>query len=77
MSKINNSGQLRAFLLDMMEKVADGKTTVERAHVVIKGAAQVNESLYAEMKAKALAKALGQTVHQLGALPLGEEDSGK
>ena len=55
-----------------MEEVKAGKLTPERASIAIKGAAQINESIYAELKTKQVNKALGDVVHRFGQLPLGE-----
>lgn len=73
MSKIKTAGQLREFLLDTMEQVRDAKVSVERAQVVVKTAAQVNESIYAELKSKQLSKQLGEASHAVGSMPLGAE----
>ena len=73
MSSVKTAGQLRAFLLSAMEEVKAGKLTIERATIAIKGAAQVNESIYAELKAKSLAKQLGEAQHVFGKMPL-EDD---
>jgi hypothetical protein len=56
-----------------MEEVKSGKLSFERASVMIKGASQVNESIYAELKAKQLAKVLGEEGHKLGSLPITED----
>ena len=56
-----------------MEEVKAGKLTVERASIAIKGAAQVNESIYAELKSKQVARLMGDTVHTFGAMPLGDD----
>lgn len=73
MPKITTSSNLREFLLNSMEKVQSGKLTPERASIIIKGASQINESIYSELKANQLAKALGQEVKKFGALNLVEE----
>ena len=71
MSKIKTAGELREFLLDTMEQVRDAKVSVERAQVVVKTAMQVNESIYAELKTKQIAKALGEASSSMGSMPLG------
>jgi len=73
MSSVKTAGQLREFLLASMEEVKAGKLSVERAAIAIKGASQINESIYSELKAKALSKHLGEKVHAFGAMPLGDE----
>ena len=72
MSTVKTAGELRSFLLELMSNVASGKTSYERASVAIKGAAQVNESIYAELKAKQLAKSLNEAQHKFGSLPIGD-----
>ncbi len=73
MSVTKTTGQLRALLLSVMEDVKAGKLAFEKANSVIKGASQVNESIYAELKAKQLAKELGGERHKLGQMPLTED----
>lgn len=72
MSTVKTTAQLRELLLDTMEQVKNGKLAFEKASVVIKGASQVNESIYAELKAKTLAKDLGDRRYALGSLPITE-----
>ena len=72
MSIVKTTGQLRELLLSTMEEVKGGELAFEKASVIIKGASQVNESIYAELKAKALAKDLGEGRHALGRLPITE-----
>ena len=55
-----------------MEQVKEGRLAFEKANVVIKGASQVNESIYAELKAKALARELGDKRHAIGSMPIAE-----
>lgn len=74
MSSVKTAGQLRQFILESMEEVKAGKLTPERASIAIKGAAQINESIYSEIKAKQLAKSMGEVVHQFGKLPLVEDN---
>lgn len=70
MSKIKTTGDLREFLTEVMEEVRNAKLTVDRASSVIKAAAQINESFYSEIKTKALEKKLGNTVKDIGQLPI-------
>lgn len=55
-----------------MEGVKNGKLAYEKASVIIKGASQVNESIYAELKAKSLAKDMGDKRYDLGKLPIAD-----
>jgi hypothetical protein len=73
MSVTKTTGQLRDLLLSVMEEVKSGKLNYDKANAVIKGASQVNESIYAELKAKQLAKELGGERHKLGAMPLTDD----
>jgi hypothetical protein len=63
---IKTTGELRTFLTELMTEVRGGKVSVERASVAIKAAAQVNESIYSEIKTKALEKSLGNAVKKMG-----------
>lgn len=72
MSETKKTGQLRELLLSTMEQVKEGRLAFEKANVVIKGASQVNESIYAELKAKALARELGDKRHAIGSMPIAE-----
>lgn len=58
--QIKTTGQLRSFLADTMVKVAEGKISIEKASQIHKTAGQITESFYAEVKAQALAIALGR-----------------
>ncbi len=70
MSSIKTTGDLREFLTGVMEDVRNAKLTVDRASSVIKAAAQINESFYSEIKAKALEKKMGNAVKDIGKLPI-------
>jgi len=71
-SNVKTTSQLREFLLETMEGVKNGKLAYEKASVIIKGASQVNESIYAELKAKSLAKDMGDKRYDLGKLPIAD-----
>jgi hypothetical protein len=70
MSNIKTTGDLREFLVTVMEDVRSAKLNVERASTVIKTAAQINESFYSEIKTKALEKKIGNPVKDIGKLPI-------
>jgi hypothetical protein len=74
MSKITNTGELRAFLCSAINNVANGTFDVHKAKEVTKIAAQVNESLYAEVKVARTQLELGREVAKFGALHLGEAE---
>ena len=50
------TGELRQFLLDAMADLRDGKLDIGVANTMQKMAAQINESLYAELKAVSVFK---------------------
>lgn len=72
MPSIRNSGQLRQFLLDTMQEVKAGKVRAEVASQITKMAAQVNESVYSEVKVARTAKEMGRVASAHGKLELGE-----
>jgi hypothetical protein len=55
--------------------VANGTFDVNKAKEVIKLAAQVNESLYAEVKVARIQLELGREVTKFGGLQLGEDEA--
>jgi len=68
--KIKTTGELRQFLLESMSDLKSGKLDVSTANTLQKMASQINESLYAELKAMALIGKLQQEQHPLGQRPL-------
>ena len=73
MDKITNSGEMRAFLCNMIHDVEQGKITAETARSIIKVSAQVNESLYSEVKVAKTQVELGEQAAKFGKLSLGIE----
>lgn len=73
MAKITNTGELRTFLCSAINNVANGTFDVQKAKEVIKLSAQVNESLYAEVKVSRIQLELGREVNKFGSLQLGEQ----
>ena len=71
MSKITNTGELRDFLCGAINGVANGTFDVNKAKEVTKIAAQINESLYAEVKVAKTQIELGAEAAKFGALNLG------
>jgi len=71
MSKITNTGELREFLCSAINGVANGTFDVNKAKEVTKIAAQINESLYAEVKVAKTQIDLGNEVAKFGELKLG------
>lgn len=69
---IRTAADLRLFLANAIEDVAAGRLDVQRAAQIQKMAGQITESLYAEVKVRALQIALGRTVDvEIGRLELG------
>ena len=73
-NKIETAGQLRSFLSDMMIGVKNGHLAPDKAGQITKMAAQINESLYAELKAARVFNELKRQVPDFGKLPLGKEE---
>ena len=71
--QISTTGELRDFLSTLMVGVKDGVVTVEKASSIHKLAGQINESLYAEIKAARLQIDLKRDVVELGGLRVGEK----
>lgn len=71
--KIETTGQLREYLVTMMQGVKNGDVKVEVASVMTKMAAQVNESFYSEIKIARVARETGGTAKPLGQLPINTE----
>jgi hypothetical protein len=70
--KIETAGQLRAFLADMIVGIKTGDVDMDAAARITKAAAQINESIYAEIKVARAAAELKQDVSSFGHLPLGD-----
>jgi len=63
---IQTTGELREFLLDTMIEVRFGNLDLDKAARLTKLATQVNESIYAEIKASKLRAEAGETLPRLG-----------
>ena len=74
-NRIDTAGQLRRFLADMLVGVKNGHVAPEKASQITKMAAQINESLYAEIKATRVLSDLKKQVPEFGDLPIGEKDA--
>lgn len=72
MAKITSTGELREFLCMAINSVANGTMDTEKARNITKLAAQVNESLYSEVKVAKLSLELGRQSGAFGALALKE-----
>ena len=69
-AKIQNVGQLREFLSNMLVGVKDGDVKVDEARTIVKLAEKINESYYAEMKMAQVATQLERKVAEFGKLPI-------
>jgi hypothetical protein len=69
---INNTGQLREFLVNMLVGVKNGTVDDGKARSMVKLSAQVNESFYSEIKIAKVRMESGQQTHDLGKLPINE-----
>ena len=73
MSGIKTTGQLRQFLADMLVGIKNGHTDIAKASQITKMAAQINESVYSEIKTARVRKELGDaSAVPMGALELGD-----
>lgn len=70
MRAIKTTGDLRKVLLEALHDVRHGHLDVRGAQAIGKLAAQVTESMYAELKAHKLMAELGEKTQTLGELPL-------
>lgn len=70
-AKIETTGELRTFLVDLMLEVRDGAADLDKASRITKLAAQVNESFYSEIKIARVQREAGVEAQQLGELLIG------
>ena len=69
---IKNAGELRAFLIDVMEEVRAGTCDPLKADRIAKLAAQVNESFYSEAQLSLTAFKIGGKVIGIGEVEIGD-----
>ena len=70
MAKIETAGQLREFLCQSINQVANGTLDLNKAKEIVKLSAKVNESFFAEVKVARLQIDLGKEASELGSLPI-------
>ncbi len=70
MAAINTAGDLRKFLCNSINSVANGTMDISKAREVTKLAGQVNESFYSEVKVARLQMDMEKEVNKLGSLPV-------
>lgn len=71
-NQIKTTGQLRAYLADLLVGIKNGHIAVDRASSITKMAAQINESFYSEIKIARIHNELHKATADLGALAIGE-----
>jgi hypothetical protein len=69
--KIKTTGELRDFLVKMMQDVESGAIDLDKAGRITKIAGQVNESFYAEIKVAKVRAEAGQAMGDFGAMVIG------
>ena len=72
MSKIKTTGDLRKYLLSTITLVGNGIIDTDKARNITKLAAQINESLYAEVKVAKTKLELWQEADKIGELKLAD-----
>ena len=70
MAAINTTGDLRKFLCNSINSVANGTMDIAKAREVTKLAGQVNESFYSEVKVARLQIDIKEESDKLGSLPV-------
>ena len=70
MAAINTTGDLRKFLCNSINSVANGTMDIAKASEDTKLAGQVNESFYSEVKVARLQIDLKEESDKLGSLPV-------
>ena len=71
MAAIETAGDLRKFLCQSINSVANGTMDISKAREITKLAGQVNESFYSEVKVARLKIDMQKTADEMGALPVG------
>jgi len=69
--QIKTTGELRQFLVKMMQDVESGAIDLDKAGRITKIAGQVNESFYAEIKVAKVRAEAGQVMGEFGAMTIG------
>jgi len=66
-------GEMREFLAAMVIGIKDGDLSVEKAARITKMVGQINESIYAEVKALKVRAELQMELKELGDMPIGRD----
>lgn len=72
--EIKTTGQLRTMLANAAKGVLNGDLDIERAIALHKLAKNISESLYSETKIAMFNNEVGNEVHELGTLPIGDHE---
>jgi hypothetical protein len=70
-AKLQTTGQLREFLVDMAIGVKNGVLDLDKASRITKLAQQINESFYSEIKIARIQREAGIAAADLGELKIG------
>lgn len=73
MAQIKTTGHLRQFLADTMIAVKNGQMDPDKARNITKIAAQINESIYSEIKTARVMTELQRSTSEMGNLEIGEK----
>lgn len=73
--RVKTTGELRAFLAEVMTEVRTGEIDIEKASRITKLAGQINESMYAEIKVARIRAEAGESMAALGAMPVGDDEA--
>ncbi len=71
-SLITTTGELRHFLSQAIVGIKNGDLDIQKAAQITKMAAQINESIYSEIKANALLLSSAKAVAEFGKLEIGQ-----
>lgn len=77
MAQIKTTGQLRQFLADTLIAVKNGQMETDKARNITKIAAQINESIYSEIKTARVMAELGRETAEMGELSVGNVEAKK
>jgi len=73
--EIKTTGDVRRRLISLMSEIEKGEIELDKATSITKVAAQVNESIYAEIKVARLQLDAGKQKSEFGKLKIVEDDS--
>ena len=71
---IETTGDIRSMLIGMMEKIEKGEMKIDQAAQITKVAAQINESIYAEIKVARMSIDAGEKKSAFGKLKVAGDE---